>query len=358
VLLGFVATATAFLVIVILPRIRRIYSDVKLELPEATKTMIDAFDWCVDNPLTVFAAIAGVVALVIIPLVSTTVRWFMPVVGRFYRAEMQGITLRGLSALLASERTAPRALNLLAGNDNLPWIVRRKLDRAAAGAARGEPLAESLHAVGLLPGSMAPLVATSERVRTLPAALAELGDLLAVRAIGTETVVDARARRAGRGGRRRGGSLSRDFRPAHPPHRTRDLLMARRRHGFTVLETCIALALLLLAGTLVAELAVFSLRERARADVRLAAIEWAANVLEAAQALPAPELTPAWAADRQLPADLRDRLGGGNATVEVGSEKGIVGVRRVTVTVRWAVSAEKVEAPVILTALFRAEGAP
>jgi Tfp pilus assembly protein PilV len=134
--------------------------------------------------------------------------------------------------------------------------------------------------------------------------------------------------------------------------------MTRRRPGFTILETCIALALLILAGTLVAELAVFSLRERARADIRLAAIEWAANVLEAAQALPAAELTPAWAAERQLPADLRDRLGGGTATVEVGSEKGIVGVKRVTVTVRWTASADRVEAPVVLTALFRAEGAP
>lgn len=183
VLLGFVAAATAFLVIVVLPRIRRIYSDVKLELPAATNALIDAFDWCVDNSMTVFAVIAGVVVLIVLPLVSTTFRWFMPVVGRFYRAELQGITLRGLSALLASERTAPRALALLAGNDNLPWIVRRKLNRAALAINRGEPLPATLHAVGLLPAAMTPLVATSERVRSLPVALRELGDLLAVRAI-------------------------------------------------------------------------------------------------------------------------------------------------------------------------------
>src|SRR5438094_8666474 len=88
-----------------------------------------------------------------------------------------------LAALVEVGRPAPEALGLLADAPDVPFVVRRHLDRAESAVARGEPLAAALRDAGLLPKSMVPLVQSSERLRTLPFALGELGDLLSGRAV-------------------------------------------------------------------------------------------------------------------------------------------------------------------------------
>src|SRR5581483_339342 len=90
---------------------------------------------------------------------------------------------RMLGALTAVGRPAPEALGLLADAPAMPAVVRRRLWRAGLAVNRGEGLAPALRAAGLLPRSMAPLVQAAEKARTLPFALAELGELLAGKAV-------------------------------------------------------------------------------------------------------------------------------------------------------------------------------
>ena len=108
-----------------------------------------------------------------------------------------------------------------------------------------------------------------------------------------------------------------------------------RRSGFTIMETVIALGMLSLAMVLVAQLGTWTLAERKRADERFAAIEGAANVLEAARARPWAELTPEWAAEQRLTDDLADRLRKAVLTVRVEPEPDRPRVKRVTVQLEW-----------------------
>jgi hypothetical protein len=108
-----------------------------------------------------------------------------------------------------------------------------------------------------------------------------------------------------------------------------------RRSGFTIMETSIALGMLLLAMVLVAQLGTWMLAERVRAEERLAAIEGVANVLEAARARPWKDLTPEWAAEQRLTDDLADRLYEAELTVRVEPEADRPRVKRVTVQLAW-----------------------
>jgi type IV pilus assembly protein PilC len=102
---------------------------------------------------------------------------------RLYRWEAQGMILRMLAELLAARRPAPEALGLLADASGTPDAIRPVLGRARSAIARGEPLPHALYEAGLLPGSMTPLVESSERLHTLPLALGELGDVLSGKAV-------------------------------------------------------------------------------------------------------------------------------------------------------------------------------
>ncbi len=125
-----------------------------------------------------------------------------------------------------------------------------------------------------------------------------------------------------------------------------------RRRGFTILESALALAMLTMASVLVAELTTWALAERARADTRLAAIEWADNVLESARAQPWNDLTPAWAATQKLPEDLAFRMLEPVVTVTVEPEAERPLLKRVTVTVKWNQAFKAPAPPVVMSSVF------
>lgn len=124
------------------------------------------------------------------------------------------------------------------------------------------------------------------------------------------------------------------------------------RRGMTILETVVAIACLGIAATLVTQLAAWSLNERARADTRLAAMEWAANILEKARAMPWAELTPEWAAKQTLPADLAERMFNPTTSVVITSEPNVTGLKRVAVNVTWYYGEGAKAPPVEFMTLF------
>jgi prepilin-type N-terminal cleavage/methylation domain-containing protein len=122
------------------------------------------------------------------------------------------------------------------------------------------------------------------------------------------------------------------------------------RRGFTIAEVMIALAILAVAMTLVAQVGVQSLHERARAAARQEAQELAAGALESARARPWAGLTPAWAAEQQLPERYTQR--GWRLEVRAEPEADRTHVKRVTAEVYWVPPGGTTARPVRLVGLL------
>jgi type II secretory pathway pseudopilin PulG len=124
------------------------------------------------------------------------------------------------------------------------------------------------------------------------------------------------------------------------------------RTGITVVETTIALAVLLVLGVLVAQGTVWTLRERARRLAHQAALEVAANVLEAARATPLEQVDQDWAAAQKIPAETAALLPEGTVAVTVAPERALPRARRLTVEVRWCCDVRLPPQSVQLTTLL------
>jgi prepilin-type N-terminal cleavage/methylation domain-containing protein len=142
------------------------------------------------------------------------------------------------------------------------------------------------------------------------------------------------------------------------PRASRRRIMPRiAPRGFTVAETVIALAILAVIVTLVAELGLASLLERQRNGRRQVALEAAVNFLETARASDWEMLTPEWARTQQLPSTLAERLPQGKLQVQAEQEKGRALCKRITVEIQWTEDAKPVR-PVKLVMLRSARTTP
>jgi type II secretory pathway pseudopilin PulG len=130
------------------------------------------------------------------------------------------------------------------------------------------------------------------------------------------------------------------------------LLQSASRPGITVVECTVALAVLLMLGVLVAQGTVWTLRERARRLAHQAALEVAANVLEAARATPLEQVDRDWAAAQKIPAETASLLPEGAVAVTVAPERKLPRARRLTVEVRWCSDARLPPQSVQLTTLL------
>jgi type II secretory pathway component PulF len=182
-LLFFITGIGGFLQIQIIPKMRKIFDDFGEPLPDMTSRFAMVFDFLRDSGRFVGTAVMFGLLLVAVLIASPEARWYLPVLGRLYRWDVQGLVLRMLGALLEAGRPAPEALQRLAEADEFPHVVRRCIDSAHRRVRAGEPLADSLRRAGLLPRSMVPLVQTAERLNNLPWALGEMGELLSGRAV-------------------------------------------------------------------------------------------------------------------------------------------------------------------------------
>ena len=119
-------------------------------------------------------------------------------------------------------------------------------------------------------------------------------------------------------------------------------------------ETLLAFAVLTSVAAGIAEMATWSLSERARADARLEAINSTANVLEQARARKWDDLTAEWASSQRLPDYVTARWPDSQLSVRVEPEANRPRVKRVTVEVKWPGAGHASWKPVTLTALFAA----
>jgi type IV pilus assembly protein PilC len=179
-LLLFLSGITGFWMTWIVPRLDRIFEDFGMELPALSEQLIDLWPPFVDALSWGFRGLAGLLLLLVI---SSTVRWYFPGLGRLYGMKVQSQVLKMLAILLDTGKPVPESLAVLAGSGYFPSTVRKRLNAVRQRVEQGEPLADSLRRQGLLPRSMVPLVQAAERARNLPWALGELGDNRANRRI-------------------------------------------------------------------------------------------------------------------------------------------------------------------------------
>jgi type II secretory pathway pseudopilin PulG len=128
--------------------------------------------------------------------------------------------------------------------------------------------------------------------------------------------------------------------------------------AFTMLEMTLALAILMVAMALVAEVGFYSARDRSRSAARQDALDVAANALEAARAISWDALTPEWAARQTVPEAFAERLPGARLTMRIEREPDVPLTKRVTVSVRWLTPAGAPTRSVELVGLFNARSEP
>ncbi len=111
-----------------------------------------------------------------------------------------------------------------------------------------------------------------------------------------------------------------------------------------------ALGIFTLALVMTAQLAAWSMLERARTQMRLEAAEAAANVLEAARALEWQQLGPDWADQQKLADYASARLDDAQLFVHVKNETPTL--KRVDVEIQWPQSASAAPRPVRMIGYF------
>ncbi len=178
-LLFAVGGVLAFWMIRVVPNIERIFKDANLDLPVRTTQILTFADWLGDYGWLILLTIPAAAVVAFILFLDSTLRWYWPIFGRFYRRVVQSRVLRTLGILLETGKPVPEALGILADSGYFPSVVERCLDGVRLRVEQGEPLAESLRRGGLLPAAMVSLVQAAERVGNLPWVLGELSTSLA-----------------------------------------------------------------------------------------------------------------------------------------------------------------------------------
>jgi type II secretory pathway component PulF len=183
VLLAFISVFLTFWGIYILPKIKGIFRDFKLPLPDVTQWVADVAEYFMAYGLVL--PLLLVLAIVFLLLCcNTAFCWYCPGLSRFYRMYMRSRLLKMLSVLLDAGLTAPMAVEELAQAGFFRGLLQRRLKMAMHDLEQGEPLAETLYRRGFLSRAMVALVKAAEGIRNLPWVLSELGDNLARRVVG------------------------------------------------------------------------------------------------------------------------------------------------------------------------------
>jgi type II secretory pathway component PulF len=182
-MLVFIFAITTFFMMTVEPKIRVICREFHVKMPAPTERMVYGWNAVKDNAAWIVIGAVGCIAIVVGLIASPSFRWRFPIIGRLYRWDMQSLVLRSLGLLVDMGQPVPKALDLLLEVNDLPSPVKRRLIKAHRLVSNGEPLAVALSTAGLISHSMAALVQSAERTRTLGWAFRELGELLAGKAL-------------------------------------------------------------------------------------------------------------------------------------------------------------------------------
>ena len=136
-----------------------------MPLPAATILLMDCMGWLVRYGFWLFCTVQ---VFVLSFIVSSTFRWYLPVVGRFSRMQAQSRVLKMLGLLLQAGYSVPRALRVLLESGYFGGLPQRRLEKVYSGVCKGGDLPSELYRRGLLPKSMMTLVQSAVKLNNLP----------------------------------------------------------------------------------------------------------------------------------------------------------------------------------------------
>ena len=174
--LAVLAAAMSFLVIFVIPKFERIFSEFRMKLPYLTELVISVSRWSAKYWYVI--ALLWIVVLVLgnLSALSSRVRWHMPLIGSLYRVYARGQFLHVLGLMLKTGLPLPEILGCVTESGLLPSAVQSRARNLMLDLNQGEPLGQSLVRNGLATESMLGLILTAEKANNLPWALEELGD--------------------------------------------------------------------------------------------------------------------------------------------------------------------------------------
>ncbi len=176
-LLFVIVVILTFWSVYLLPRFERVFQDFGMALPPATQQVIEVSGVVADSIFLIGLAFLTLLGAALLLLCSSSLRWYLPGIGRLYRMHVQSRVLRLLAILIEVQKPVPQALQLLVASGYGSRIVRRRLGAVLDHVEKGDPLPATLYRQGLLPRSMLPLVQSAERLGNLPWALGELAEV-------------------------------------------------------------------------------------------------------------------------------------------------------------------------------------
>lgn len=181
-MLGAGAVVVTALLIFVLPRFAKIYSDRGAELPLPTKVLLAASDairvHSIAVTITVSIALIASVLFVRSPAWSTfmdRVRFGLPVIGRLAKLAFVAMSCRTLATLLASGIHLLDAIAICRGLSRSPRATAF-WDAIDAKLRDGGSFVEALREETLLPSTVVAMVAAGERTGRLPEVLSRSAD--------------------------------------------------------------------------------------------------------------------------------------------------------------------------------------
>jgi len=134
---------------------------------------------------------------------------------------------------------------------------------------------------------------------------------------------------------------------------------ARSTHvAFTVTEVVVALVILSCCAMCLAKLVLWSHRSQRTAEVRYAATQVAANVLQQAMTVPWEELNEKWAREVKIPGELRQIVPDLSINVSVQALSELDYAKRIVVRVEYSGPSGLPMMPIELTTIRSARSAP
>ena len=173
-MLGTGLLIVSLLVAFVLPRFAKLYEDRGAELPALTKSLLSVGTLVTEHGIALLVGIAVLVTLGTLwsrtesaRLCADRLRFGLPIVGRLVRAAFVARSMRTLSTLLSSGIHLLDAITIVRGLDASPR-TNRFWTTVDASVREGRLLAESVRREGLLPATVASMIAAGERGGRLP----------------------------------------------------------------------------------------------------------------------------------------------------------------------------------------------
>ncbi len=166
----------SLVMIFIIPKFEKIFQEFRLKLPEMTELLIAMSRFVVRHGWLMPFLILDAFIVINLLVFSSSLRWYMPMVGYFYRMQMRGQFLRTLGLMLETGKPLPAIVDSVVDAGVLPYAMHWRVVMLADDLREGIPLADALARRGLATSTTRALIVSAENARNLPWALQELGD--------------------------------------------------------------------------------------------------------------------------------------------------------------------------------------